>query len=110
MSVSLHETGFQLHPTGQHDRPPTCFEWKEITTVLAYKRDCITTDLICIAIADSVRVLEINEEDAGWEEFIRAVEHNLPGSVPVATWWPTVVQPAFATNQTTIYRREQPLP
>jgi hypothetical protein len=108
MSVSLQETGFQLHPIDQQDRPPTCFKWREITTVLAYKRDCFAVDLICLAIADAVTFLEINEEDAGWDAFIRALENNLPGSVPVDTWWPAVAKPPFETSQTTIYRKDQP--
>jgi hypothetical protein len=108
MRVSLQETGFQLHSTDQREHSPTCLKWQEITTVLAYKRDCFAIDLVCLAIADSVTVLEINEQDAGWEEFIRAVENNLPGSVPLATWWPAVAQPPFAPNQTTVYRKEQP--
>ena len=81
MRVSLQETGFQLHSTDQRDQSPTCFKWQEITTVLAYKRDCFAIDLICLAVADSLTVLEINEQDAGWDEFIRALENNLPAQL-----------------------------
>jgi hypothetical protein len=108
MRVTLQETGFELHSTDQREHSPTCLKWQEITTVLAYKRDCFAVDLICLAIATPSTVLEINEQDAGWDEFIRAVENNLPGSAPLATWWPAVAQPPLATNQTTVYRKEQP--
>jgi hypothetical protein len=107
-TISLRETGFQLLPAHQPTAPAKCFQWQEITTIIAYKRDCITVDLICMAIEDELRAIEINEEDAGWEEFIRAAEVNLPGSVPVDIWWPAVSQPPFSTSQTTLYRKQQP--
>jgi len=106
MSVSLQETGFRLHLTGQPADTARCFKRQEITTIVAFKRDCVTYDLVCLAIADASNIVEIKEEDAGWDAFIRAAEKNLHGSVPANTWWPVVAQPPFATNPTTIYRRE----
>jgi hypothetical protein len=106
VDISLQETDFQLHPTDRPDAPPNYFQWGEITTVLAYKRDCFSVDLICLAVGDASTVVEINEEDAGWEAFIRAMEKNLPGSLPFDAWWPAVAQPPFATHRMTVYSKE----
>jgi hypothetical protein len=106
-TISLQETGFQLLPVSQTAEAAKCFQWREITTAIAYKRDCVTVDLICMAIADELTAIEITEEDAGWEEFIRGAEISLPGSLPIDTWWPIVSQPPFSTSQTTVYRKQQ---
>ena len=108
-SVSLQDNGFQLHTAGQLANSGRRFAWQEITSIVAYKRDLVTYDRICLAIEGASTAVEINEADYGWDAFIRAAEKNLPGSVPLDTWWPAVTQPAFATNLTTIYRREQPV-
>jgi hypothetical protein len=107
-TISIQETGFQLLQSGQRPEAAECFQWQEITTAIAYKRDCFAVDLICMAIATELMATEVNEEDVGWEEFIRAAQIKLPGSVPIDTWWPAVSQPPFSTSQTTVYRKQQP--
>jgi hypothetical protein len=52
-------------------------------------------------------ISKINEEDAGWDAFIQAAQKNLPGLVPADIWRTKVAQPPFATNSTTIYRKDQ---
>ena len=107
MSISLEETGFRLRPVDQPTDVGRFFEWQGLTAIIAYKRDCLVYDTICVAIADASIAVEIHEEDDGWDAFIRAAEKNLLGSVPVDTWWPAVAQPPFATNTTTVYQRRQ---
>jgi len=107
MTIRLQESGFLLQPTDQLADKPSCIKWKEITTIIAFKKDCFSCDLICLAIADNLTVVEINEEDAGWDAFIQAAQKNLPGLVPAHNWWPVVAQPPFATNSTTIYQKDQ---
>ena len=106
MEISCDETGFELRPFGRTDQT-TKLNWQQITEIIAYKRDCFTVDLICLAIADPATVVEINEEDAGWDPFIQAVATNLPGSVARDTWWTAVAQTPFATNQTIVYRKSR---
>jgi hypothetical protein len=108
ITISIQDTGFQLLQDGQRPEVAKCFQWQEVTTAIAYKRDCFSVDLICMAIANELTAIEVNEEDAGWEAFIRAVETKLPGSVPIGDWWPVVSQPPFSTNQTTVYCKQQP--
>jgi hypothetical protein len=108
-TISLHEAGFVLHAADQPADAGRRFAWQEITSMIAYKRDLFASDLICLAIESNSTAVEIDEEYNGWDAFIKAAEENLPGSVPVETWWPAVAHPAFKTNPTTIYRREQPV-
>ena len=49
--VLLHETGFRVHPPDDSDGAAS-FEWLDITEVIVFKRDCISYDLICLAVAD----------------------------------------------------------
>jgi len=107
MSIRLQESGFLLQPTDQPADEASCLKWQEITTIIAFKKDCFSCDLICLAIADNLTVVEINEEDAGWDAFIQAAQKNLPGLVPADIWRTKVAQPPFATNSTTIYRKDQ---
>jgi hypothetical protein len=103
-SISLRDGGFLVHPTGQPVEKASVLKWQEITQITAFKRDCFSYDLICLLIGGALTIVEINEEDAGWDAFLQAAQENLPGLVPTNIWWIEVMQPAFATNPTTIYR------
>jgi len=107
-SVSLTQTGFQVQSIREGLVPPRVFQWREIKAIVAYKRDCFAYDLLCLAVEDASGVIEICEQDDGWDDFIKALGTNLPGSVPRENWWPQVVQPPFATNPTVVYRRGKP--
>jgi hypothetical protein len=104
-TISLHESGFRAQPPDKTS-DAVVFNWQEINAVVAFKRDCVTVDLICLLVADNTKQLEINEEDIGWHAFAGAIENNLPGSVAYDSWWPAVAHPAFATNSTIIYSKE----
>jgi hypothetical protein len=84
-------------------------KWQHIAQINAFKRDCFSYDLICLAVADNRTVVEICEEDAGWDAFLQAAQEILPGLVPADIWLTEIAQPPFATNPVTIYRNEQSL-
>jgi hypothetical protein len=50
--------------------------------------------------------VELDEEMAGWDQFLDVLPAALPGCKPREEWYPTVVLPPFAPNMTEIYRRE----
>lgn len=80
--------------------------WRSIVRLLAFKRDLLTTDLICMAIEmEEGRALEINEEMIGWQRTMDQLIERLPGATPWAEWWPKTAFPAFATNPTIVYNR-----
>ena len=80
------------------------FTWDEIEAVEAYKIDLITTDEIRVLVSFGrpVKVLELSEEQDGFNAFIRTAERKL--SFPEG-WWERLVKPAFETCETTLFSR-----
>jgi hypothetical protein len=54
--------------------------WADIVVVVAYKRDCFSVDLICVALVGHENVLEVSEEMNGWSELLDSFTEYLPGS------------------------------
>ncbi|KGO86680.1 hypothetical protein [Flavobacterium suncheonense] len=79
--------------------------WSEINSMIAYKMDLYTTDLICLEIYCSNNLnFKINEETPGWFRFIENSKKMLPNITE--NWESSIVLPAFATNLTLIYDKE----
>lgn len=74
----------------------------EINAVVFYKRDEITTDLICCDVEMQGRVWTFHEEEAGWQK-LTAHLSTLPGFRD--DWYEAVVKPPFATNETIAFDR-----
>jgi hypothetical protein len=75
----------------------------EIVRVTAFKRDEVTTDLICMEIhLANGENIELHEDLDGFEEWMRHIE-SLPGITP--DWRCKVIQPPFATNETLLFER-----
>jgi hypothetical protein len=93
------------------DRPTESlggFEWEAVARVVAFKRDLYIHDLLCVTfeLADGSG-FEIHEHMMGWQDLIDSLHDRLPGSVPFVEWWQEVVFPAFETNETTLFERQQ---
>lgn len=55
--------------------------WKEVTRVIAYRRDAYVGDLICLAVElDRSRTVELDETMRGWHEFLAALPCYLTGA------------------------------
>jgi hypothetical protein len=74
----------------------------EIDAVIFYKRDEITTDLICCDVAIQGRLWTFHEEAAEWQA-LTAHLSALPGIRN--DWYEAVVNPPFATNETIAFKR-----
>ena len=73
-----------------------------IQKVTFYKRDELTTDLICCDVEMNGQSWSFHEEEGGWDDLIRHLE-QLPG---LRTEWCTkVVQPSFALSPFVAYVR-----
>jgi hypothetical protein len=75
----------------------------DITQVTFYKRDEITTDLICCDISLDGKVWTFHEELVGWDDLI---DHL--GKLPQfrADWFAAVSQPPFALTETVAFSRQ----
>lgn len=80
--------------------------WSDIVRVVAFKRDLLAVDCICLhLVTEDGATLEVNEEMAGWEELTAALPTHLPGAIKWSEWFSQVAYPAFATNETIVFER-----
>ncbi|HEY0131529.1 MAG TPA: hypothetical protein VGB57_08990, partial [Allosphingosinicella sp.] len=76
----------------------------EILRATAFKRDEVTTDLLCVEIElGNGESIELNEDVIGFDEWLRRVD-ALPGVDP--DWRGKVTQPPFARNETVLFTRQ----
>lgn len=80
------------------DQLPLC----EIDEVVFYKRDEITTDLICCDVEAQGRVWTFHEEMDGWQLLIAHLS-ALPGFR--SDWYEAAVNPPFDTSETIAFER-----
>ena len=74
----------------------------DINAVVFYKRDEITTDLICCDVEVAGRVSTFHEEAKGWADLIAHLS-GLPGFR--TDWYEAVVSPSFAASETVAFNR-----
>jgi hypothetical protein len=78
----------------------------EVSAIVAYKLDELTTDLVCCDIVtgagDGEQIRTIHEELPGFDAAMASFE-TLPGFN--RKWRDEVINPPFATNRTVIYSR-----
>ncbi len=77
--------------------------WAAITRVVAYKRDLLSCDLICLAFEAGEVTLDADEEMEGWADLLEALPTHFKGIRPQQEWWMTVAFPPFARNATQLY-------
>src|SRR5262245_56412616 len=80
--------------------------WREIRRVIAFKRDHMTTDLICLSLEAGQSVLEVNEEMVGWTDLLAELPKRLPGAMSSDRLSGEVAKPAFSRNLTVVYDRD----
>jgi len=76
-----------------------------VEEVRAFKRDLFACDMICLGVVyGGGDYVEVWERDYGYGDWLKAMEAHLPGIA--ANWWDKVAFPAFAANETLLYRRD----
>jgi hypothetical protein len=95
------DSGFNLKLSGTSYN----IQWSDIITILSYKMDLMTTDEICMEVFCKNDVsFKLTEETSGWFTFIGTLKLNL--ALVNKDWDSKIVFPAFATNLTLLYDRE----
>lgn len=108
MKADLPEEGSSIRVASDGFYPPSSnqkIRWQDIAWIRCFKRDLLTTDLVCIEVSSKVEEacrVTLNEEMAGFDEFCVAVAKIIPDEYK--DWRRNVVLPAFATNELVIYR------
>jgi hypothetical protein len=75
----------------------------DVGKVTFYKRDELTSDLICCDVAVGGKVWTFHEELVGWDILISHLQ-RLPGFS--ADWCAAASQPPFATSETVAFSRQ----
>ncbi|MFL5619481.1 MAG: hypothetical protein ACJ79A_13920 [Gemmatimonadaceae bacterium] len=87
-------------------QPVAAGYWDDVVAARAFKRDEVTTDVVYLALTMRDGSEFLAHEDApGWEEFLEAAEKALPEFPPAAEWLPKITRPAFARNETALFKR-----
>lgn len=79
------------------------FEWCEVVSIEAYKRDLVAEDLICldIVLKSGERVI-VHEELIGFGNFKMMMHSAL--SIQDANWLEVITEEPFETSRTNIYK------
>jgi hypothetical protein len=75
----------------------------DIDKVTFYKRDEITTDLICCDVAMAETVRTFHEELVGWDLLLQHL-YKLPNFQ--TDWYASVSQPPFEASETVAFSRQ----
>ncbi len=78
--------------------------WSAIERIVAYKEDWMTVDEICLDILSGGWTITFSESLPGWYQLLIKLKQVFP-AIP-ENWDGEIIQPAFATNYTVLYERE----
>jgi hypothetical protein len=100
-NVRFDAEGFAVVP---FEKPAVCVRWVDVQEVFGLKHDLFSIDEICLCfqIDATGRYVWVGEDDGGFVEFRAEAERRF-GIDPV--WFTKIMQPAFAENRTTLWRR-----
>jgi hypothetical protein len=99
LTITLTRHGFDI-VSANGDRGSVV--WNEVREIVAFKRDLLTVDLICLGfrVDESECCIEVDEECAGYEELATEVERRFEIE---SDWRSKVAFPAFETNFMTLW-------
>lgn len=98
--IILDVDGFSL------SNSPSVYLWCDVKNVVCYKRDLLTTDLICSRIelgTAEETLVELNEEMPGYDAWCNWLNGKIDPENK--NWREKIVMPAFATNEMTVFTR-----
>ncbi|MGJ3648788.1 hypothetical protein ACLB0R_09980 [Sphingomonas sp. GlSt437] len=98
ITLAASADGFELRKGTQS----MAIAWRDIVRVVAFKRDMMTVDRMCLAFETADFAIEVDEEMPGYLDFTEAMNRALSIS---PEWMLRVMFPAFATNMETIFER-----
>src|SRR5437879_1623158 len=99
-AISFDANTFTVVEPKEAQVQPISLVWSDVRRVTVFKRDWVTTDCICIAVAvNDGTTIEMDEIMAGWKAFTEALPLYLPGSMPWNECFGHVAFPAFAPNE-----------
>src|SRR5262245_4157041 len=107
-AICFDSSGLGVLPDPSSEaEPQMVLTWAEVAKVTVLKRDLLTTDLICVRfVSTSGLQIEVNEEMGGWARLLDSLPTFLPRCKSGHEILGSVLEPSFATKETTVYERE----
>ena len=82
--------------------------WEKICRAEAFKRDLLAYDEVCVAFdLNGDSAIEINETMDGFTDLMEAAPTYLAGFVAFSDWYMNITTPAFETNLTPLFERQE---
>ena len=104
-SIKTSDNGFTVHFHRSRNRSPLTLLWSEIQQVMTFKRDQMIVDLICLQFTTTRDTfIEVDEDMKGFADLLATLPDKLSGFPEGSVWWGEVMQPAFATNEKTLWK------
>ena len=98
-------TGFTINKRESDDSYDIKFV--DVLGIKGFKRDFLTTDCVCVSFEMSnEKIIEINEEMDGFAEVMAHAAKIIPECIAFEDWYLKIIQPAFKTNLTEIYKKQ----
>jgi hypothetical protein len=90
---------------GTIEEEELALNWSELNTIVAYKNDLYTYDVVCLDVfTTDGQNFSINEDTPGWYQFIERMNTTF---ISIDKGWQTQVTiPAFETKLTLLYDRQ----
>ena len=104
-SVSLTTLWTSKNPPAELRRQQ--IYWSDISEIWVYKKDCFSVDQIRMLLRANHCIIEISEDVEGWQGLMDQLHILLPGSTAWAEWFLKTFHPAYASNVTKIYDRNE---
>lgn len=103
--ITHDSKGFTVVPLSDLGGTPIYQNWASITEAIAFKRDLLCVDQVCIVFRSTDGYeLEVHEEMKGWRELCEVLPNYLPGTPAWESWFMKITTPAFELNPTPLFR------
>lgn len=108
--IEIDDNGFSISIPQKKGITKKIISWNHIKEIRAYKRDLFAVDLICLGfhLSDNGNLYEVHEEMLGYKILVKEIESRF--EVNPDDWWIKVAFPAFKTNATIIWQKENRKP
>jgi len=105
-TISIDEPIITIDSTTvENQNDSRSFDINDVTVAVAFKRDLMFVDNVCLSFELPTGWVEVDEEMQGFGTLLESLESLLPGFPPSVEWWHGVCIPAFKTNYTVLWTR-----
>lgn len=106
-SIHLDDTGLRRIAEYSDGSVKTAgMKWGDVRRVAAFKRDVLTSGVLCLALTDAANVIILDESMEGWNGLVAALPDQVPGAPYAGEWRSAIIAPSEAANWTVLFRAQ----